>query len=97
MWSERSKCDSPAPSEKMITRSSECKLNIIDDFDNGIKICELAKKFELPESAERTTIKNDERILDRAKNARSSNSSGIGKRAGMMAEMETMPKLWRDN
>lgn len=73
--------------------SLECKYNIIKDFDNRMKICELAKKFELPESTVRTIIKDNERILDMVKNAQSLNSSIISKRHGIIAEIEKMLKL----
>ncbi|XP_023210893.1 tigger transposable element-derived protein 1-like, partial [Centruroides sculpturatus] len=57
----------------------------------------LAKKFDLLESTVRTIIKGKEKILEAVKNAQSLNSSIIRKRHGIIAEMETMLKLWCDN
>lgn len=60
MSSKRSKTDSPALSKKRKTLTLKYKLNIIKDFDAQMKICELAKKFELPQSTVRTIIKYKE-------------------------------------
>ena len=69
MSSKRSKTDFPAPSKKWKTLTLESKLNIIKDFDAQMKICKLAKKFELPEFTVRTIIKDKERVLGAVKNA----------------------------
>lgn len=97
MASKRSRTDSLALNKKRKTLSLECKLNIIKDYDAKIKICELAKKFDLPESTVRSITKSKEKILEAVKNAQSLNSSIIRKRHGIIAEMETLLKLWCDN
>ena len=93
MSSKQSKTDSPAPSKKMKTLTLECKLNITKDFDAKIKICELAKKFELPESTVRTIIKDKERILVAVKNAQSLNSSIIHKCHGITDFLQNVSSI----
>ncbi|CAL1532866.1 unnamed protein product [Lymnaea stagnalis] len=67
------------------------------DFDGGMKICEIAEKLDLPHSTVRTIIKDKQRILEALKNAHSLNSSVIRKRHGIIAEMETLLKVWCEN
>lgn len=75
----------------------ECKLNIIKDFEAKVKICELAKKFDLPESTVRTVVKGKEKIMTAVKDSQSLNSSIIRKRHGIIAQMETLLQSWCDN
>lgn len=75
----------------------ETKLNIVREFKNGMKICDIAQKLDLPQTTVRTIVADKDRILEAVKNAQSLKSSVIRKRHGIIAEMETLLKIWCDN
>nr|XP_022905269.1 tigger transposable element-derived protein 1-like [Onthophagus taurus] len=97
MSCKRSKSDYSAPNKKRKTLTLDYKLNIIKGFDSSMKVCELARKFDLSESSIRTIIKDKETILTAVKNTQSLNSTIIRKRHGIIAEMESILKSWCDN
>lgn len=75
----------------------ECKLNIIKDFEAKLKICELAKKFDLSESTVRTVIKIKKKIMEAVRDSQSLNLSIIRKRHIIIPQMETLLQAWCDN
>lgn len=86
MSSKRTKNESFKSNKKRKANSLQCELYIINDFEAKIKICELAKKFDLPESTGRTVIKGKEKIMSAVKDSQSLNSTIIRKRYGIIAQ-----------
>ncbi|VDK60243.1 unnamed protein product [Anisakis simplex] len=78
--------------KKRKTLSLECKIDIINEFDGGMKICEIGRKMDLAESTVRTVIKDRERIRAAVESDQCLNSSVI--RHEIFNKMERMLKSW---
>jgi predicted XRE-type DNA-binding protein len=98
--SGKRKCDaqnvnSTKKSRKAITL--EIKHEILSQHESGMKANELASNFKLSHSTVSTILKDKEKYLKEVKIARPMQTAVIGKRDGLIPEVEKLLIAWINN
>uniref|UniRef100_A0A2A4J0T3 HTH CENPB-type domain-containing protein n=1 Tax=Heliothis virescens TaxID=7102 RepID=A0A2A4J0T3_HELVI len=79
------------PQKKKRLHSLEAKVNIINDFENGMRIAEIFKKYMLPRSTVTRILKSRKRIL---KDYAAVTYLDTSEKSWLLNETESILKLW---